>query len=69
MPRSQYKNTNLNSQDNSPPPEASNLITVGTEKCSVADAQDKALKIAIVDRLKDLKKGVNKSLNEVWKYK
>lgn len=45
-------------------PELSNPATAGPEKYSVAEAQDKDFKIAIMNVCKDLKEEMNKSLNK-----
>lgn len=44
--------------------ETNNPITVGPKKCYKAKAQDKDLKVAIVNIFKDLKEDMNKFLNE-----
>lgn len=55
---------NMNSQENVPPPKYSNSITVGPEKCNIA--QDKHFKTATGDMSKDLKEDINKCLVEVY---
>lgn len=65
MPRSQYKITNMNNQDNMPLPEASNPIGISPEKNHLAEAENKDFKIAIVDMLKDLKEDMNALLKTV----
>lgn len=55
----------MNSQDNKPPPEASNPIAKGSEKHNIAEAQDRDFKIAIRYMFNDLKEDLNKSFNEV----
>lgn len=49
------------------PLETSNPITVGPEKCNIADAQDKDLKIAIMTMFKLLKKDMNKYNKDIYK--
>lgn len=65
MPGSQQMNKNMNDQDNKPSPEASNPTAEDPEKSNIAEAQDRDFKIAIRNMFNDLKKDLNKSLNEV----
>jgi hypothetical protein len=44
MPKSQYRSTSINSQDDVLPWEASNCVAEDPEKCNVVETQDKILK-------------------------
>lgn len=63
--RFHYKSTDMDSQDNMPPPEASNPLAIGCEKCNLDEAPDKNVKIAITSMFMDFKEDVNKSFKEV----
>lgn len=39
--------------------ELSNSTALGSEKCNVAEAQDKDLKLALMDMVEDLKSQIN----------
>lgn len=54
----------MNSQDNMPSPELNNSITVGLEKCSIVQTQDKDFRKVVINMFKDIKEAMNKSLNE-----
>lgn len=64
IPRHQCRNSNISGQENMPPPEHSNSITVGLKKCNVTEAQHKDFKITIKNMFKDVKE-VTKSVNSV----
>lgn len=55
--RYQHKNTNMNSQNIILSPELRKSATVGPQKCSITEAQEKDLKIALMNMFKDLKRG------------
>lgn len=54
---------NMNSQEKMSPPEPNNPVIEGPEKCSIAKAQDRGFKIAIINIFKDLKDKRNKSFD------
>lgn len=47
-----------------PSPELNNSITVGLEKCSIVQTQDKDFRKVVINMFKDIKEAMNKSLNE-----
>lgn len=49
------------------PIDTNNFTTEDTEKCSIAKAQNKDFKTAIMNMLKNLKEDKNKSINETYK--
>lgn len=59
MPRCQGKDTITNGQGNMSLLELSNPIALGTEKCNVAEAQDKNLKRALMNMVEGLKSQLN----------
>lgn len=65
MSRYQHKNTTKNSQNGMSPLVSTNPTTVGLEKCNVAEVPDKDFKIAILNIIKNLKKGMNKSTSKI----
>ena len=50
----------MNNQDSTPPPEPSNRITEEPEKDNIAEAQDKDIKMAVMNMFRDLREVVNK---------
>lgn len=64
MLTSQHK-THMNSQDSKPPPETSDLIAVGPQKCNLAEARAKDFKIELMKMFRDFMENTNKSINEV----
>lgn len=48
MPKDQYKNAIINSQNNFSPLEPSNLITVGPKKCNTAKVQNRDNKTTFI---------------------
>lgn len=54
MSRHQYRNTVNNSQDKMSLPEPSSTATVGPEKCSMAESQDKDFEIGFMNVIKDI---------------
>lgn len=56
----------MNSQNNMPPPETSNHTTVGLEKCSISEAQDKDFKTTFMNVFKNLKRDLNKSPSKIY---
>lgn len=63
MPGSQHKNSNMNSQANTAPPETSNSTAIGLEKSSSAKVYKKNFKMTVMNTLKNLKDDMNKCLN------
>lgn len=55
MPRCQGKDTITSGQGNMSLLEPSNPTALGPEKCNVAEAQDKDLKLALMNMVEDLK--------------
>lgn len=54
----------MNNKDK-PPPETSNLIAVGPQKCNLAEAWAKDFKIEITKMFRDSMEDTNKFINEV----
>lgn len=61
------QNTNVNRQNNMPPPGANNATIMFSTKSSLAEAQDKDLERAIMNMFKCLEKAMNTCLSEDWK--
>lgn len=59
MPRCQGKDTITNGQVNMSLMEPSNPTALGPEKYNVAEAQDKDLKLALMNMVKDLKSQIS----------
>lgn len=63
MPGSQHKNSNMNSQANTAPPETGNSTAIGLKKSSSLRAYKKIFKMIVMNTLKNLKDDMNKCLN------
>lgn len=59
MPRCQGKDTVTSGQGNMSLLEPSNPTAYGPEKCNVAEAQDKDLKLALMNTVEDLKSRIH----------
>jgi hypothetical protein len=62
MPRHKSRIRIDTSQHNMPPPESSNPILLDSEKCNIAEAQDKDFKTVIMNMFKGLRENMNKFL-------
>ena len=65
MPKHQLQNRINNSQGKI---SALESINPTTEKCSIAEAQDKDSKVAIMNMYKDIKEDMSKYINEISDY-
>ena len=61
-----HKNTVNTKQDNMSPLKPNSTTTVGPEKCSMAEKQDKDFKIAFMNMLKLLREEMNKLIKEIY---
>lgn len=64
MLRYHYIKTDMNNQDNKPPPEVRNHTVLVRKESNLVKAHDKDYNISTRNLFKDLKEDMNKCLNE-----